>query len=138
MGIVNWTDERGKDAAKDIESSSEALMHLLKMSSQQLDNRWKGSLIVEPEESRDRRVRVVLKKQFYRSEMHIEIYDRNIMIGDEPKDIFVNISTVSVAGLTVEELKEMHLAIEEGLAVYRHPAHWIELNKKLGNTELLF
>jgi len=135
MGIVNWIE--GPVDTTAITVKPEIMWRVLQMDPTDLSKRWQGRLLIDPEAADTRRVIVELRKQFYRSEMVIELYDRQIKIGNEWKYINVNIES-HVAGLTEDEVKEMNFAIEEGLEIYRHPAHWVELNKVLGNTEVLF
>ena len=138
MGIVNWTDTKGSKAALEIESSSEVTMMVLQMTPAQLSKRWQGKLIMPMMSGgrgagSKRTIMVELRKSLGANVL-IKIYDNKSREGNK----LVHISMNEAARMSAEDVSEMNLAIDEGIAVYRHPAAWIKLNKELGNTEVLF
>lgn len=138
MGIVNWTGTKAKNAMKDIETSSEVSMLLLKKTPDELKSRWQGKLIMPMMSGgrgagSKRTIMVELRKSLGANVL-IKIYDNKSREGNK----LVHISMNEAARMSAEDVSEMNLAIAEGIAVYRHPAAWIKLNKELGNTEVLF
>ena len=152
MGIVNWSNEGGKDAASKIKHSEEATMFVLAMSEEQLKKRWYGRLIIKniggesrlnriSESVPEMKIVVELSKTAIPTDLtafspidtsiSIRIYDRPAREGS--KLVHINWDNGEGANswmLSEYELKEMNLAIEEGIKVYRQPDAWIALNKQ--------
>ena len=126
MGIVNWTTDNVDESQ--LEFTDESTIAILKMDEKQLANRWEGKLLVKPRAST--RVSVELKKAFTGASIAIRIHD--CRRGDNK---MVNISMSGTAHLNIGEIFEMNLAITEGIAVYRLPDHWRELNEYLERSK---
>ena len=138
MGVVNWINDGGKDAATKIESSEDATMYVLGMSEKQLKDRWRGQLnIGDPENSainqrnKKRTVYVKLFKQMspVDTSVSIQIYDRQTREGNKLVHFHSSDDKGNHWMMSLEDLAEMNLAIAEAIQVYRQPDAWIALNK---------
>lgn len=121
MAIVNWQDEKGKAAALEIQNSDEALIRVLAMTPEDLEDRWQGTITVEPHSSPAIRVDLVRRDKW--GEMTISIFDRQ-----GPEYNLVSIISNGRKTMSEEDMNDMHLAIEEGIKVYKNPTAWRNLN----------
>lgn len=122
MGMVIWEGDNVDESQ--LEPSADATVAILQMDEKQLAGRWKGKLIAniraEP------RVSVELR----RHGMVIKIHDERMARGENR---MVNISMGETVRMTPENIAEMKLAIDEGIAVYRLPDHWVKINTAIEN-----
>lgn len=122
MGLINWTS---KNVTEDmIDVSSETLVKVLAMAPLELQNRWTGKLMYTPN-TRNVAIRVELRKQMNGTSVLIKIHSRSW----SSKDKIIQITMNQALQLTVDEMDEMRMVIDEGIAVYKHPALWIKLNE---------
>jgi len=132
MSIVQWGGDN-EVTQEMIASSEEGLMKLLTMDQKAMDDRWRGELEYKPRAQQ--KIMVVLRKTVCGSSVIIKIYDdrgRNATRSNRRVHIYFS----SEISFSMEELKMMNMAIEEGCSVYAHPKYWRMLNKKTsGVTE---
>lgn len=134
MPIVDWQDDRSKEAAAAIEYGEDMTMYVLKLPETKIKNRWQGKLLftTTPGHRRprnqysDKTVVVEIRKTFGGSSVRIRIFDTPSREGNKR----VHLSMNGVTMFSEEDLAEMNMAIAEGIQVYLHPAHWIELNSE--------
>ena len=131
MGIVAWT---GDNITEDMfEPSEELLLAVLQMNARQMADRWKGKLEVKPG-AQKQRICVTLKKNVNGTELIIRLHRNPVRTWHKEDQLVhkhqkeVNIALSGKVAMDLDDLREMNLAIEEGLQVYRYPKHWQELN----------
>lgn len=132
MGIVRWESDT---VTEDMFSESDdALMRVLSMDPKQLENRWAGKLIVQPRATQHR-ISVELRKPMTGTNVLIKIYaDMRGKLGGTVNNL-IHMSMNAAVRMSEEDLEEMNMAIAEGIAVYKHPKHWIKLNKYLEESK---
>lgn len=121
MGMVIWEGDNVDESQ--LEPSADATVAILQMDEKQLAERWKGKLISNIRSMP--RVSVELR----RHGMVIKIHD----FTGFGENKMVNISMGETVHMTPENIAEMKLAIDEGIAVYRLPDHWVKINKAIEN-----
>jgi hypothetical protein len=122
MSIVNWTTDNID--FEELDLSPDSTMMVLQMTPKELENRWQGALIIRPL-AKGPKVKVEIKK----GDIYIKVFDLR-HFGNAPSSL-VHMTLSQQVDLSADALAEMNLAIAEAIAVYRLPAHWVALNKRL-------
>jgi hypothetical protein len=137
MSIIDWQDDRSKEAAVSVKHSDEKLVYLIAHSDDLWNRRWIGELKLTKNPSGQSGVRlpsktvlIELRNCIGGRDVLIKIYDQVSRRRSDNGNRLVHVSMNGSLHLSEHDLAEMNMAIEEAVSVYRHPAHWIELNAK--------